>query len=146
MKPKLVIIVLAALFGLWSSDIAHAQFSNSDFKGTYAFGYSGTALTPSTAPIAGSGIFDADGTGRLNGKHTFNAGGLVCVGTLSGFYSVSSDGSGTASTVFTPDPDQPGGCTTTRGEIAFVLSDSDNRLDFTATDSFQVTSGTAIKQ
>jgi hypothetical protein len=162
---KLILIAVLYTLGCWFVGVATAQppYSNADFNGSYAFGVAGSVVStppsPPTPPCSGwitldpplalatTGTLVANGTGGLTGTQTFNAGGLVCSGTLVGTYTVSADGTGKLlNVVFTPADGSPPQCSTTVGNSAFTFSNGINRLDLTGTDCFQVTSGSATKQ
>ena len=164
---KLFFIVAFLQFGmalLCAPGTARAQppYSAADFLGTWGFGVSGTVIftppptgpTPNCArwtaaslPIAIDGTLVGDGHGGLTGTQTFNADGLACSGTLSGTYTVASDGTGTLDNVtFTPNIGSPPKCTTSVGNSSFTFSNVTNHMDLAGTDCFQVTSGSATKQ
>lgn len=108
----------------------------------FAFGFAGTVISgPATGPIAGTGIFAFTSAGTLTGTETFNAIGTVCTGTLSGTYTLNTDGTGTITVTFTSTT-----CGSMAGHSSFVLSSAQDRMDLVGTDSFQVTSGAANKQ
>jgi len=92
---------------------AHA-FSLPDISGAYAFRFNGVAVDPSTfLPyyIVGVGIFAFDGQGGLTGNQTSTitqiggtgASQTVSVYSLSGTYTLSADGTGTAEVTFKGD-------------------------------------------
>jgi hypothetical protein len=164
---RLIFGALCLAFGLalpWASSTARAQppYSAADFSGTWGFGVSGTVIftppptgpTPNCAgwisvslPIAIDGTLIGDGKGGLSGTQTFNANGLVCIGTLKGTYTVNADGTGTLNNVaFTPNSGSPPQCTATVGSSSFTFSNIVNHIDLAGTDCFQVTSGSATKQ
>lgn len=110
---------------------------------SFAFGFAGTVISgPATGPIAGTGIFAFTNAGTVTGTETFNAVGTVCNGTLSGTYTLDTDGTGTITVIFTSIT-----CGVMTGfNTSFVLSSAQHRMDLVGTDSFQVTSGAANKQ
>ncbi len=151
-----------ALFLAHGYAAAQPPYSAADFSGTWGFGVSGTVIftppptgptpncsgwTPASLPIAIEGTLVGDGKGGLSGTQTFNASGLVCSGTLSGTYTVNSDGTGTLNNVvFTPAAGSPPQCTTTIGNSAFTFSSVTSHIDLAGIDCFQVTSGSATRQ
>jgi hypothetical protein len=63
-------------------------------NGSYASLFSGTTTGASPAPFAGTGIFIADGHGKLSGHETINLNGVVCSFKLGGTYTLAADGCG----------------------------------------------------
>jgi hypothetical protein len=53
-------------------------------------------------PDAGTGILVSDGVSRVSGALTENIGGTVCQFTLSGTYTMNSDGTGSIQVTSTP--------------------------------------------
>jgi hypothetical protein len=84
-----------------SSAGAQTSFSLASLKGSYAGIFSGrisTSMGP--LPFQGTGIFVADGAGKLSGHESYTANGTACTATISGTYAVNADGSGTDSISF----------------------------------------------
>lgn len=122
--------------------IAVSRAAAGGLNANFAFGFAGTVISrPATGPIAGNGIFAFASAGTLTGTETFNAIGTICTGTLSGTYTLNTDGTGTITVTFTSTT-----CGSMTGHSSFVLSNAQDRMDLVGTDSFQVTSGEANKQ
>jgi hypothetical protein len=129
-------------------------FSDASVNGTYSTKFHGFLLipgaTPSTppalSPVAGFGTATADGMGNITGgSETFNAGGSVCTGAISGTYSVNADGTGTWTVTFTSTG--PGAnCASLSGtqDADFVIRGmGGHHLEYISTDPGSVISGTA---
>ncbi|MGD1026148.1 hypothetical protein [Candidatus Binatus soli] len=132
-------------------------FSDASLNGTYSTRFSGFWLIPSTttgnppslSPIAGFGNLTADGTGNITGgTETFNAGGSVCTGTITGTYSVNPDGTGALTLTFTSTG--PGSnCSSLSGtnDDDFAIRGMGGYgVDFFSTDADLVISGTASQR
>ncbi len=98
-----VIVLLAiGIAAVTGTDTTRAKsgFSLRSIKGTYGFFFIVQAV-PSLQPESGTGIITSDGKGHVTGIETFNAGDQVCEDVvLSGTYTVSPNGTGTASVKF----------------------------------------------
>ncbi len=78
-------------------------------KGRYSGIFSGQANTGNGfLPLAGTGIFIADGRGNLSGHETYTIDTTVCEAEISGSYTISADGTGTGTVAFISSSD---GCT-----------------------------------
>ncbi len=101
MKVAATVIVAGALSLLAYAAVSHALsfgFSNRNIHGTYAGVLSGVILQNGTPlNVVGSGIFIADGKGNISGHESYVFNGSPCTATVSGTYTVSSDGSGSDS-------------------------------------------------
>ena len=124
--------------------------SPSKLKGTFAqllTGFVGNPPQPTgnTAPEASTGTITADGNGGFTGNLTFNAGGTVCSGTVTGTFCANDDGSGrgTATGQFTGTS---GTCPSGGSQSESFTIVGPNRIDFISTDSESVLSGSAIRQ
>jgi hypothetical protein len=73
------------------------SFSNASMKGSYVFHLSGVDLTNNAAPYRQAGVFTADGNGNVTGgtDDLSEASSGASNTTLTGTYTVSSDGTGT---------------------------------------------------
>jgi hypothetical protein len=154
---------LFAMFaGVSSVRAAAPTFSNKDLKGTYAVKFSGFLAgasnpfpTTSSAPQSGTGIETADGNGNFNSTILFSIGGSTCSGTVSGTYTVNSNGAGTSSGTFTPSATAPSGVPpanygcpsqmTGAQDEAFTIV-SPGKIEFISTDADSIVSGTAERQ
>jgi hypothetical protein len=91
-------------------------FSNANLNGTYNFVFGGIYSLNSGAYTSGSGTFTANGAGQItSGTYTMSEFDFVtpCSGTLSGSYSVSSNGTGSATlTAIASSASAANGCTT----------------------------------
>jgi hypothetical protein len=96
-------LALVALSGAGGAAAAgQSGFSKASLNGSYAGIFSGTIPHKSgTETILGTGVFIADGKGHLSGKETYTLGTQTCEATLSGTYTVGSDGRGTDNVTFT---------------------------------------------
>jgi len=108
MKSKVVVaacilIAMSVVLTAYSSgQAAPANFSLASLKGSYAGLFSGHISTPGgMLPILGTGIFIADGAGKLSGHESYTVSGAPCTATIFGTYTVSPDGSGTLAAKFT---------------------------------------------
>jgi hypothetical protein len=118
--PVLVAIALPMTFlcsSCGSSGSAATTFSKSSIKGSYALSFS-VAVGGGDAIdfTGGSGVIVADGNGNLSGTESFSdTNGKVCSGlTLSGTYTVNSDGTGVAQITYSSsDPECSGSFTQT---------------------------------
>ncbi len=154
--------LFAMVAGVGSVWAAAPTFKNKDLKGTYALkfsGFLGSAANPfpttSSLPQSGSGIETADGNGNFNSTILFSIGGSTCSGTVSGTYTVNTDGTGTSTGTFTPSATAPTGVpaanyscpsqTTGVQDEAFTLV-SPGKVEFISTDADSVVSGTAERQ
>jgi len=104
---------------------------------------------PSLSPVAGFGSLTADGKGNITGgTETFNAGGSVCTGTITGTYSVNPDGTGASTFTFTSTG--PGSnCSSLSGtndDDFEIRGMGGNGVDFFSTDADSVISGTASQR
>jgi hypothetical protein len=128
-------------------------YTDANVKGTYSTEFHGFLLIasttpgnpPSLSPVAGFGNFTADGMGNITGgTDTFNAGGSVCTGTITGTYSVNADGTGSSTVTFTSTG--PGtNCSALSGakDADFEIGWMGRHLKFFTTDSDAVISGEA---
>jgi hypothetical protein len=91
-------------------------FSNANLNGTYNFVFGGIYSLNPGAYTSGSGTFTANGAGQItSGSYTMSEIGFVtpCSGALSGSYSVSSNGTGSAAlTAIANSASAADGCTT----------------------------------
>lgn len=83
-------------------------FSSHSLRGSYAGSFSGKInIGGELLPIMGTGIFIADGEGRLTGHETYTIDTTVCDASISGTYTINPDGTGTDSATFTPPASEP---------------------------------------
>jgi hypothetical protein len=77
-------------------------FSTRNIKGAYASVFQGVIVGSGTPEyLAGTSIINADGKGNLSGHESFVFNGTPCSNvTMSGTYSVNSDGSGSNAVMF----------------------------------------------
>jgi hypothetical protein len=80
-------------------------FSNANFTGTYSDVFEGT--------VDGIGVVTADGNNNITGSETFSDGINVCNGSVSGTYSINSNGTGTILLSFTTATTIAGTCPST---------------------------------
>jgi hypothetical protein len=119
-----------------SHGIMSAQTSAYDvtsFNGSYAYSLSGSAADPDTGlktPIAEAGRLTADGAGNVSGSDTVIVNGSLVRRTLTGSYTINSDGTG--SLVLNPSWGPQIHADLVAGEhgrlITLVLTDSGNTL------------------
>jgi hypothetical protein len=137
-------------------------FSNKDLKGTYAekfSGFTGSTSNPfptsSSLPQSGTGLEIADGKGNFTASLVFSIGGLACSGKVKGTYQVNSDGTGTSTGTFTPNPTAPTGIpsgnyscpqqiTGVQDEAFTIIGRG--KIDFISTDADLVANGTVERQ
>jgi hypothetical protein len=83
----------------------------------------------------------------LKGNAAMNDGGTICTATVTGTYSINSDGSGSATLTQTPDAASTArGCTTISFQVALALSGGGAQVQFVETSSTEIASGLALKQ
>ncbi len=122
-----------------------AAFSNASLGGGYSFADSGETLA--TIKFAEVGVITFDGAGGFKGNAAMNDGGAICTATVTGTYSINSDGSGSATVTQTPDAVSTArGCTTITFQVALALSDGGAQVQFVETSSTEIASGLALKQ
>ncbi len=122
-----------------------AAFSNASLSGGYSFADSGETLA--TIKFAEVGVITFDGAGGFKGNATTNDGGTICTATVTGTYSINSDGSGSATVTQTPDAVSTArGCTTITFQVALALSGGGAQVQFVETSSTEIASGLALKQ
>jgi hypothetical protein len=99
-----------------SGSASISVFSNANLNGTYNFVFGGIYSLNSGAYTSGSGTFTANGAGQItSGTYTMSEFDFLtpCSGTLSGSYSVSSNGTGSATlTAIASSASAANGCTT----------------------------------
>lgn len=124
-----------------------AAFSNASLSGGYSVADSGETLGPGSIKFAEVGVITFDGAGGLKGSATMNDGGTICLATVTGSYSINSDGSGSATLTQTPDAVSAArGCTTITFQVALALSGGGAQVQFVETSSTEIASGLALKQ
>jgi hypothetical protein len=177
MKRSILIGVFAVLSAVAVSGLSRASgrhFSNSSLKGTYVVvfrgttsGSSSTSQGTSLAPENGVGTLVPDGKGSFTGTETanilFNTAGAptssptcpssfptctaVCALTLSGTYTVNSDGSGTTTATATPAGGSDPRCGSTTGftTTSTIVLQSSKHLVFVGTDPDSTVIGEATR-
>ena len=142
--PVVAILVWMAVAMVVPMATAHLPaFNNGSLKGSYSFLMVKWTSTSSESAWNVLGIMTFDGAGNLSGSFTENQAGTVSTGTLSGTYSVNSNGTGSMSFTCT-------GCSGTV-TIAFTVDASTKNIQLLETDCSNkpcdyVNSGTAIAQ
>lgn len=137
MKTLMLVVIGLALCASGcggSNATAQTGFSNSSLKGNYGLSFSASVLP--TGHIAGTGVFMADGKGNITGVETVNVDGSVCSATLTGTYTINSDGTGTDTLEFTPTTE---GCAAATFQQSLVLVDSGNVVKVSTDSSTEVT-------
>ncbi len=135
------LLLVALALGVAAFGRAHAQqrgFSNASIHGSYGISYI-VALPNISGPtqfLSGTGVIQADGKGQLTGEETTNTNGQVCSGKLTGNYTVSPNGTGTVSAVFTATTP---GCSDVSIEQTLVIMDSGRVVRVSDTMSTEVT-------
>lgn len=111
------------------------NFSNSSLSGQYAYQLSGRSL-PSGTIFREAGVFTADGNGHItSGTDDFSQGSSVSSDPITGTYTISNDGTGTAVFNFN------------QGSISLALTlVSSTKLYMVEGDLFATAAGTAEKQ
>lgn len=173
----LVTIILMAT-GVGLADDHHHdrdQFSNKSLKGNYTVifrgtnsGSSGPSQGTSLAPVNGVGLLTADGNGNFTGSQTanilFNTNGqptsgsscpnnfptcdAICTTTLTGTYSINSDGTGTTTATATPVAGSDSRCGPAGGftTTSYIVMQGRDHLVFVGTDLDSTVRGTATHQ
>jgi len=143
--PGPVIAILVCMAAAMVTPVALAQspaFNNGSLKGSYGFLMAKWTSDSTINASAVLGVVSFDGVGNVSGSFTDNSAGTITTGTLSGTYSVKSNGTG--SMTLTPS----GGKNVT---MALVIDASSKNLQLMRTNcdttcSNYVSSGTAIAQ
>ncbi len=110
-KTQAIIFLVAVAIILWAgisgaADTSDEVFSQASFKGRYAIEFIG--IDAVSGQVAGTGIIRSNGDGTLTGIIAIKDGANACTDSLTGTYSVSADGMGTATfTVAGSDPSSP---------------------------------------
>lgn len=131
-----------------STPVVHAAtgFTNASLNGAYSFGISGSSVS---GIAAGSGVATLDGAGNITGgDETININGASCHSTFTGTYSVSTNGTGTATiTSFADAASIARGCAvSSTGPLSLAIGNSGNTLILAGQSAFSVTVATAVKQ
>lgn len=142
-KTTLVALVACAALAV-SGGLGRAHpstgFSLKSLQGTYAATFQGA--------FDATGVVSADGAGNITGgTETVNDGTNICVGTLTGTYTVNSDGTGTLTLSFTTTHTNFGACPTspTTNSAAFVTVSPD-KIEVSGTDTGVLVSGSLTRQ
>ena len=116
------LVALAATPAIAASngDPASQQgFSVASLHGAYASRFSGEVNTGKEwVPFLGTGVFIADGSGHVSGHETYMVGTQVCTATITGTYTVESDGTGSDAVAYKAEPGCEGGSYTQAFTIA----------------------------
>ena len=126
---------------------ASSGFSNSNLNGTYA--YSGNGVGAGNLAESAVGVVTADGKGNISaGESTANIGGTIChLTSISGTYSVNSDGTGTASITGTLDPQSiSNGCASGQSTLFLAIANGGNTVLLVNQSQNAVISYVGIKQ
>jgi hypothetical protein len=136
----LVVAALALCAGTGSSKPGSFGFSLRSFSGTYAASFQGG--------VAGTGTLTADGAGNVTaGTETVNDGTNICVGTLTGTYTVNSSGTGTLTIIFTTTSTVAGLCPSSPNtQTAAIVLVSDDRIEVSGTEVGLVETGSLRRQ
>ncbi|GEM_PF-6832747 len=130
-KHRLEILLVAVCFllggfagGVHQASAAPA-FTSKSFKGTFALDVTGSYRSGSQSlTMVGTGILSASGDGNLEATVTTMDASITCNVTLSGTYSVQSNGSGTGALTVASSAPSNGICDKFTGQqasFAFVL-------------------------
>lgn len=108
----------------------------------------GYGLSMLTFGAAASGVFTADGNGKITaGQETLNAGGLSCHGELSGSYTINADGSGDATVFLAEDAASSAkGCQALAAHYSLALANGGQEILIAEQDAAVVATGIAVKQ
>ena len=125
--------------GLGRADFTKG-FSLKSLQGTYAATFHGT--------VDGTGIVTADGAGNImGGIETVNDGTNSCTGTLTGSYTVNSDGTGTLTLSFTTTKTNFGACPSVpTSNLAAIVLISLDEIEVSGTDPGVLVSGSLSRQ
>jgi hypothetical protein len=123
-----------------------SMYSNANVSGTYNLELSGVDSTTGF-PLSGSGSLLANGSGQFaSGSYSITEDGLTCNGSLSGSYSVSSNGSGNATISAVPNPASTAiGCASTMLNLSLAVSASGDTFAFSEADTTAFAAGVAVK-
>ena len=137
---SVVVILVCAAMAVPMALAQSPAFNNGSLKGSYSFLMAKWTSTSSENAWNVLGIITFDGVGDVSGSYTENEAGTLSTGTLSGTYSVNSNGTGSI-TLTTPS-----GVT-----IALVIDASTKNIQLLETDCSKkpcdyVNSGAAIAQ
>ena len=123
--------------------LAQSAYATASLSGTYSVNELGVT---GTEQHDGAGTLTFDGNGHYTGTVTdYYIGSSACKFTITGTYTVSSDGSGTAnSTSKAVDPST--GCTDTTGTFNLGLAQQGQSMVFAEMDGERLDTGTAVKQ
>lgn len=140
-KIMLTALIAAALALYAGPGRTGPGFSAANVHGSYATTVHGSN--------DGTGVLTADGAGNItSGSETVDDGlGNVCAGTITGSYTVSPDGTGTLTIVFTTTTTLAGACpaspVTNHAAIALV---STRQIEVSGTDAGILESGSLTRQ
>jgi hypothetical protein len=115
-------------------------FSVASVKGAYAATFHGTT--------DGTGNLIADGAGNITGgSETVNDGTNICVGSITGSYTVNPDGTGTLTTMFVTTSTIAGVCPASAvTNHAAIVVVSRKRVEVSGTDPGLLESGSLTRQ
>lgn len=139
----------AACGGGSSPGIVQAQtpmYSDSNINGTYNFVSSSVSLVNNVV-VSNSGSFTANGAGQITtGSYATVTPGLSCTGSLSGSYSVNSNGSGSETLTITPDAgSMAAGCGSGVAHFLLAVAVSGDTVAFSDSDNSGALVGVAVK-
>jgi hypothetical protein len=108
MRLMIGVTMFALAATLFAVQPAFAQASSGGLAqwrlfGRYSFSFSGFVIDPLPVTyVSGVGQFTSDGRGGITGVETENLNGVICKYTVTGTYSVYSDGTGVDALTATP--------------------------------------------
>ena len=137
LAAALVALAAAPALAAGNGDASPQQkFSAASLHGAYAGIFRGEVFTGKAwEPFLGTGVFIADGGGHLSGHETYKVGTQVCTATISGTYTVESDGAGSDAVTFTAEPGCQGGKYTQslaiadHGELVLLVNTNADRIE-----------------
>ncbi len=97
MRTMVATVVLCLVLAAGSFSKASAEtptFSNGSLDGSYGFLDTRSPSSKNTSPSSVVGVFTFDGVSAVTGSYVSNDNGKIQSGTLTGSYSINSDGTG----------------------------------------------------
>lgn len=131
--------------GSTSGTVHAASYTNANLSGSFAFGIAGTS---GSAGEVGTGVVVADGQGNItSGDETVSTYGVSCHATFSGNYSITADGTGTATVNVSPDSASVAkGCLSGQATFTLAIGNSGSSLVLASQGPLGVFLATGIKQ
>lgn len=131
-------------------------FTAASIAGAYGLTFNGSVINAAgstagtTSAFAGTGQVVFDGKSAVTGSETFNLAGTVCTGTITGTYTVNSDGVATIMYTFSPTVSgttpAPATCPSSSQTHSAVIVNGGQQIYFAETDADRVVTGSAQKQ